>query len=60
MITLELTDDQAKALHTFIWAATIDWNAVGTSVNRKQIYAQLSPLANQLDRYILDSTLSNG
>lgn len=58
MITLELTDEQASALHTFLWAATIDWNAVGPAVNRKKIYAQLSPLANQLDRHILNGTPS--
>lgn len=54
-ITLELTPEQAQALHTFLWTAAIPWNAVGPSVNRFRIYQQLSPIANQLDRHVTHS-----
>lgn len=50
MIQLELTEEQALALHTFLWTATIAWDSVGPTVNRNNIYKQLSPIAGQLDR----------
>lgn len=49
MITLDLTEDQAKALHTFLWTATIPWQSIPSSSDRKQIERLLAPITSQLD-----------
>lgn len=56
MITLELTQEQASALHTFLWTASIPWNSVGPTVSRSAIYSQLLPIEDQLSKQLAPPT----
>lgn len=58
MITLELSDSQAQALHAFLWTATIDWNAVSPDVSRSRLYKELPPIVNQLETLLSYDTAS--
>lgn len=48
MITLELTREQAIALNTFLWTASISWSSVGPSTNRKAIEQSMNSIVGQL------------
>lgn len=47
-ITLTLTQEQAIALNTFLWTASIPWSAVGPSTNRKAIEQSMTSIVSQL------------